>query len=104
VKLILFEGTYIKFVILLLDVNVWCRLMFSRIIGPFSFAKSTVTKEMYLDMLQKFVVPQVEDLQPMVIFKQDGAPPHWGRIVRVYLDATFPNHWLGRDGPLAWPP
>jgi hypothetical protein len=40
----------------------------------------------------------------MVIFQQDGAPPHWGRIVPDYLDATFPNCWLGRDGPLAWPP
>jgi hypothetical protein len=39
-----------------------------------------------------------------VIFQQDGAPPHWGRIVRDYLDATFPNRWLGTDGPLAWPP
>jgi hypothetical protein len=70
----------------------------------FFFAELTVTTETYLDMLQQFVVPQVEDLQPTVIFQQDGAPPHWGRIVRDCLDATFPNHWLGRDGPLAWPP
>jgi hypothetical protein len=55
-------------------------------------------------MLQQFVVPQVEDLQPTVIFQQDGAPPHWGRIVRDCLGATFPNLWLGRDGQLAWPP
>jgi hypothetical protein len=44
------------------------------------------------------------NLQPTVIFQQDGAPPHWGRIVRGYLDAAFPNRWLDRDGPLAWPP
>jgi hypothetical protein len=44
------------------------------------------------------------NLQPTVIFQQDGAPPHWGRIVRDCLDATFPNRWLGRDGSLAWPP
>jgi hypothetical protein len=67
-------------------------------------AESTVTEEMHLDILQQFVVPQVEDLQPTVIFQQDGAPPHWGRIVRNYLDATFLSHWLCRDGPLAWPP
>jgi hypothetical protein len=53
----------------------------------------------YLDVLEQFVVPQVEDLQPTVIFQHDGAPPHWGRIVRDYLDATFSNRWLGRDGP-----
>jgi hypothetical protein len=78
--------------------------MLSCIIGPFCFAESTVRKETYLDMIQQFVVPQVEDLQPTVIFQQDGAPPHWGRIDCGYLDATFPNHWLGTDGPLAWPP
>jgi hypothetical protein len=85
-------------------VNVWCWLMLNRIIGPFFFAESTVTKETYLDMLQQFVVPQVEDLQPTVIVQQDGAPPHWGRIVRDYLDAIFPNRCLGRDGTIAWPP
>jgi hypothetical protein len=50
------------------------------------------------------VMPQVEHLQPTAIFQQNGAPPHWGRIVRDYLDATFPNSWPDRDGPLAWPP
>jgi hypothetical protein len=80
--------------------NMWCGLVFNHIIGTFFFAESTVTKRTYLDRLQQFVVPQVEDLQPMVIFQQDGAPPHWGRIVREYLDITFPNRWLGRDGPL----
>jgi hypothetical protein len=72
-------------------VNVWCELMFNRTIEPFVFAESTVTKETYLDMLEQFVVPQVEDLQPTLIFQQDGARTHWGRIVRDYLDATFPN-------------
>jgi hypothetical protein len=70
----------------------------------FYFAESTVTKATYLDTIQQFVVPQVEDLQPTVIFQQDGAPPHWGRIVRDCLDTIFPNSWLGGDGPLAWPP
>jgi hypothetical protein len=58
----------------------------------------------YLDILQQFVVPQVKDLQPTIIFQQEGALQHWGRIVRDYLDATFLNRWLGRDGPFAWPP
>jgi hypothetical protein len=34
----------------------------------------------------------------------DGAPSHCGRTGSDYLDATLPNRWLGRDGPLAWPP
>lgn len=38
-------------------VSVWCKLMFNHIIGPFFFAESAVTKEMYLEIHQQFVVP-----------------------------------------------
>ena len=37
-------------------------------------------------------------------FQHDGAPPHYTRHVRDYLDESFPNRWLGRGGPVAWPP
>jgi len=39
-----------------------------------------------------------------IIFQQDGAPPHWGSHVCRFLDASFPNRWIGRDGLTAWPP
>ena len=48
--------------------------------------------------------PQLEDRQPAIIFKQDRAPPHWGLAVRDALDETFPERWIGRDGPILWPP
>jgi hypothetical protein len=63
--------------------NVWCGLMHNRVIGPFIFAEQTVTTTIYCDMLENFMVPQVEDLQPTVIFQQDGAPPRWSLIVRI---------------------
>ena len=37
-------------------------------------------------------------------FQHVGAPPHYTRHVREYLNVSFPNHWLGRGGPIAWPP
>ena len=43
-------------------------------------------------------------MQPNIIFQQDGALPHWGLIVRAALDAHFLGRWIGRDGPIAWPP
>jgi len=49
-------------------------------------------------MLELNVPPQLEKFQPWIIFQQDGAPPHWGSDVRRFLDATFPNRWIGRDG------
>lgn len=85
-------------------VNVWCGMMNNIIIGPFFFGESTITSSVYLDMLQQFVEPQVEELQPSIIFQQDGAPPHWGLMVRDYLNSKYPNRWIGRDGPMRWPP
>ena len=85
-------------------INIWCGLMHNQIIGPFIFAESTITANIYLDMLKHYVVPQLEEFQPRVVFQQDGAPPHWGLIVRDFLNETFPNRWIGRNGPTPWPP
>ncbi|GBN63446.1 hypothetical protein AVEN_177709-1 [Araneus ventricosus] len=52
-------------------------------------------------MLQLYSVPQfTED----VIFQQDGVPPHYGNIIREFLDTTFPQGWIGRGAVMAWPP
>ena len=55
-------------------------------------------------MPKHYAVPQLEEFQPRVVFQQDGAPPHWGLIVRDFLNETFPNRWIGRNGPTPWPP
>jgi hypothetical protein len=47
---------------------------------------------------------QLDDHQPDVVFQQDGAPPHWARIVREFLDMHFSGRWVGRDAPIPWPP
>ncbi|GBM17514.1 hypothetical protein AVEN_193793-1 [Araneus ventricosus] len=35
---------------------------------------------------------------------RDGAPLHYGDIVREFLDTTFPQRWIGRGAVMAWPP
>ena len=57
-----------------------------------------------MDMLELYVAPQLEESQPWIIFQQDFAPLHWVWDVRRCLDATFSNGWIGRDGPIPWPP
>lgn len=84
--------------------NVWCGVMYERIVGPFFFAERTITGDIYLDMLTEYVIPQLEEFQPQIIFQQDGAPPHWNLNVRNHLDTVFPGRWIGRDGPIPWPP
>ena len=39
-----------------------------------------------------------------LIYQHDGAPAHYRRNVRDFLNAHYPNRWIGRDGPIAWPP
>ena len=63
-----------------------------------------MTKNNYLDILQLYAVPQIQDEGEGVIFQQDGAPPHYANIVREFLDTTFPQRWIGRGGFKAWPP
>ena len=50
----------------------------------------------------------LEDIPLMIrsqmYFQHDGAPPHYTRHVREYLYESFPNRWLGRGKPVAWPP
>lgn len=37
-------------------------------------------------------------------FQHDGAPPHNALRVRNLLDRRYPGRWIGRGGPVAWPP
>jgi hypothetical protein len=37
----------------------------------------------------------MEDYQPDVLFQQDGAPPHWARIVQEFLLIHFFDAALG---------
>lgn len=84
-------------------VNVWCGLTMNRVVGPYFFEDQTVNKDNYLNMLETFAYPILNTINN-VIFQQDGAPPHWARVVRQSLNQTFPDRWIGRDGPTAWPP
>ncbi|GBM38955.1 hypothetical protein AVEN_271064-1 [Araneus ventricosus] len=85
-------------------VNVWCDLMHNKVIEPFFFTEKNITANVYLDLLQLFITPQLEEFQPCITFQQDGAPPHWGSLVQNFLDETFPDLWIGRDGPTPWHP
>ena len=78
--------------------------MHDKIIGPFFFAEKSITAQIYLDILTEYVSPQLEQYLPQVIFQQEGAPSHWGLEGRQFLNETFPDRWIGRDGPIPWPP
>ena len=84
-------------------VTVWCAMFRDAIIGPYFF-DSTVNAKEYKKMLEEYLVPELRKRRRLrtTIFQQDGAPPHWSREVRAFLNEIFPSRWIGRDGPFHW--
>ena len=56
--------------------NMFCVISHTKMYGPLLFAEQTVTGPRYLDMLQIWLMPQLNEEQDNFIFQQDGAPPH----------------------------
>ena len=69
-----------------------------------------MTGKVYLDMLENWLMPQVADEEVQgYIYQEDGAPPHWHKEVREYLNEHLPGRWVGRAADTdntfcAWPP
>jgi hypothetical protein len=74
--------------------------------GPFFFMETTITCIVYLDMLQQFLIRQSDedDQEGRIHSQQDGALPHYLEEVSEYFNTRFPGRWIGRAGPLEWPP
>lgn len=90
--------------------NVWAGILGNEIIGPF-FIEGNLDGPKYIILLHNHIVPAMQTSAARqniawadVYFQQDGAPAHYSRLVREYLDLVFPNRWIGRLGTIAWPP
>jgi hypothetical protein len=73
--------------------------------GLFLFAERTVTGIVYLDMLEEFLMPILEEQCPEdKLFQQDGAPTHFYSEVKDFLNRKFPEKYIGGRVPITWPP
>ena len=86
------------------EVNVWCGLSATGVIGPFFF-EGIVTGEAYLEMLRSSVLPAICTLYENsdVFYQQDGEPPHYHRDMRAFLDEKLQGHWIGQTGTFEFP-
>lgn len=87
-------------------VTVWAAISLRGTIGPFFF-EGNVTGQSYLQLLINKIWPSISGLADpdKVRFMQDGAPPHWAREVRNWLNESFEDRWMGRGSPsMPWPP
>ena len=85
------------------NVKVLCTVSASKVYWIFFFAERTVRGVAYLDMLQQWLMQQLQEDKADFIL-QDVAPAHFLENVRDYLDAELPDRWIGRtsedDNPL----
>ena len=88
-------------------VNVWAGILGNKLIGPHILPNRLRGAE-YLQFLQEDL-PNLLNEVPIGMrrgmwYQHDGAPPNFSITVREYLDTQFPNRWIGRGGPVSWPP
>ena len=89
------------------SVNVWAGIVDDQLIGPF-ILPNRLNGDGYLQFLQEDLPGLLENVVLAVRrdmwYLHDGAPPHFRNDVREYLTATYHHRWVGRGGPVAWPP
>lgn len=93
--------------------NVWAGIIGDVVVGPV-FLPQSLNGQNYLS----FLTNQLDDVLTVLpvsryvnlvmrnnlVFQHDGAPAHFARDVRHYLDTRFPQ-WIGRGSSrVAWPP
>lgn len=88
-------------------VNVWAGLIGDHLIGPYIFP-SQITGYTYLTFLQEILPELLEDvplnIRRQIWFQHCGTSPHFTFNIREYLNKTYGDKWIGRGGPVAWPP
>lgn len=89
------------------SVNMWSGILNGELIGPFELP-SRLNAEAYNNFLKNDLPLLLEEvnleLRRTMVIQNDGAPCHYATQVRNYLNETYPNRWIGRNGPIRWPP
>lgn len=88
------------------SINVWCGIVNGCLVGPYFFEQN-VTGVIFLEFLRNHLHELLEDVdlvtRQRLWIQLDGAPPHFARVVRDFLNEEYPHAWIGRGGPVAWP-
>jgi len=89
------------------SLNVWAGILNGNLLGPY-ILPTRLNGDHYLEFLQNVLPVLLEDVPLLhrqhAWFQHDGAPPHFSRNVRQHLNNTYGNRWIGRGGPVSWPP
>ncbi|KAJ4436248.1 hypothetical protein ANN_18879 [Periplaneta americana] len=89
------------------SLNMWAGIIGDRLVGPHILV-NRLTGQAYTNFLENTIPHVLEDTllinRQHIHFLHDGAPAHFSRTARRYLDRRFPDRWIDRGSPIAWPP
>ena len=87
-----------------LGITVWAAVTFSGVLS-FDISVHTMNAERYCQVLRDHIIPHF-DVPEMkeALYQHDGAPAHYSNAARQILDNLLPGRWIGRRGPMEWPP
>ena len=84
----------------------WAGIVGDHLIGPY-LMPSPLTGRDYVVFLRNVLPDLLDDVaiatRRRMWFQHDGAPPQYFGEAREFLNERFPNRWIGRAGPVAWP-
>ncbi|GBN61749.1 hypothetical protein AVEN_25534-1 [Araneus ventricosus] len=66
-------------------------LLHDTVIGPFFIAETSVTTNIYLDILQIYAIPQMQHLQSAVFFQHDAGARMFEQFAGTGLPAGYPQ-------------
>lgn len=88
-------------------INIWVGITGDCLLGP-HILPPTLNGIVYRNFLINYFPTILEDVpletRQNTYFMHDGAPAHYTLQVREYLNDVFGQKWIGRGGPVAWPP
>ena len=89
------------------SVNCWCGIVGDHVIGPYLF-EVRLTGQVYANFMQNRLSQLMEDV-PLHVrmnmwIEDDGASPLHALCSRQVMSEIFDEKWIGRGGPVAWPP
>lgn len=88
------------------SINIWCGIVGNYLLGP-HVLPPRLNGHAYCEFLEGELPGLLQDVplatRATMWFMHDGAPAHYSRNVRAYLNSAYPHRWIGRGGPIAWP-
>lgn len=89
------------------SVNLWAGVIGDHLIGPHRLP-ARLNGATYLEFLQESLPALLErvplNIRQRMWYQHDGAPAHYTRNVREYLQQIFQGRVIGRGATIPWPP